>query len=69
MILAAGDTLGLDVVMTTEANLGSEVYSTSFDSGDDMGWTFTGGTNPFELSAGFCCYPAHGQRWVRDAGG
>ncbi len=48
-----GDTLYQNVGLVSESSAGSEVYATSFDSGDDMGWTFTGGTNPFELSAGF----------------
>lgn len=51
-----GDTLSQDVLLVSESSAGQEVYSTGFESGDDMGWTYTGGTNPFELSAGFTLY-------------
>jgi hypothetical protein len=29
------------------------IYYSGFEPGDDMGWTFTGGTNPFEATNGF----------------
>ena len=51
-----GDTLSQNVLLVSESSASQEVYSTGFESGDDMGWTYTGGTNPFELSAGFTFY-------------
>jgi len=47
------DTLSLSAALVPENLLAETVYETGFESGDDMGWTYTGGTNPFEVSGGF----------------
>jgi hypothetical protein len=54
--IAEGDSLVQNVVLVAQSSAAQEVYSTGFESGEDMGWTYTGGTNPFELSAGFTFY-------------
>ena len=52
--IEVGDSLEQNVVLVSaESATAEEVYSTGFESGNDMGWTYTGGANPFELSAGF----------------
>jgi len=48
-----GDSLVQNAALVPLDSLAAEVYSSGFETGDDLGWTFTGGTNAFEMSAGF----------------
>ena len=48
-----GDSLVQNAALVPLDSLAAEVYSSGFEAGDDLGWTFTGGTNGFEMSAGF----------------
>ncbi len=53
LVIEEGDSLEQNVDLFPIGSVSSTVYETSFEIDDDLGWTFTGGTNPFEVSNGF----------------
>lgn len=51
IVIVEGDTITQDAALASLTE--TVAYTNGFEAGDDLGWTYTGGTNGFVCSAGF----------------
>lgn len=51
--LQENGTATINAALVPLSSISSGVYATGFETGEDEGWTYTGGTVPFAISSGF----------------